>query len=394
MSDHEFRSENVNDSPREPPAKRGKMGPNKPPFRGNRGKPSGQKRQDSYRQKIGAQVMADRKRALDAKYDIGLPLDNLHLDGEQGIAINAAPVQVSTRGVGAATAVSYSTAAAEVPKVLTTCTIHQAYRCVLLQFAVKYKEAWSDAKLPLRPLDGMFRDEIVSYEIESIVKSFPRTFSLCANIFSGIGVFEFNQGTYHTVVPSDIGDMTNAAFRVTSYNLRTIVDIMSSNEAVNRGQFATLNPIPGAVYTATQRMTNGTTVIPAGWPDRELVISDFTSFEAMLNLVESKRRHLVASFVYSGRAQPFALVNYNIAAASIATAGRITGANNIYTFSIPYDTVYYSLFPIGNDILLRGALSLLGENLEEWEFPERSKRLSIRSASFDWNHYSKRAVNR
>lgn len=380
---------NSSENPKEQDVPR-RFPPKGKPFRGNRGKQSSQRRQDDHRRKVSEpfvkQLQEDLKKRCFADYSLPLP----DLKTSTMVAKNTSQLMVSTRGVGAATSRVFTSIASQYrQKAAAICTVHQAFRCCLLQATLKLQRARETT--PHASLSGSENDFIfLEPAIVSIVESSTKSFNLVSNVLSGIGWMDVTGDTFVTCVRS--GDLNHSRWlSMTALTLRELVELSRNGTSITRRLFRALNTIPGCDYDDHNRLINVDEVCPPDWlanPARSF--ADFNAFNALLSFVEGKMPWLVGRVTYDGKAFPHALINRTI---SRDTAGSVIPNGQDSYFTIDPDVRWYSRRTLDEGVYVRGALSLLGE-LYVIRGDHRQQRDAVTSTTLDWNFFASKTQER
>ncbi|GAB0092029.1 hypothetical protein DMENIID0001_069720 [Sergentomyia squamirostris] len=364
----------------------------KPYNRGTRGKASQAKRTDDFRRRVGAEVMRETRENIPAQYT-RFTLDLPDLDSRTSIAKNTSRLYVSTRGVGTGVARSYTAAVAQCgSKVSNACTALKAYRCCLLQAALRFQLARERTPhVSLAPVT--VKNIFLPPDLYSVVQSHTRTFSLVANVLSGVGWLSVNDDTFVTVLHVT-EDYAQRVIELLPDTLRAVITRASApgaNHAEDRSTFRALSTIPGVEYGTSDRVVNADSIVPPNWPtDVSQVIADFDAFEGMLSILQTKMPWLVSSFGLDGKAEPSALIQRSMSSDS---AGCVTSVDNTFQFDIGYNESWYSRRSLGEAQFVRGALSLLGEIWNDEEITN-AEHAAVCFSMVDWNHYASKATER
>lgn len=325
-----------------------------------RGRVSTEKRTDAFRSKQNAKLMADPnaltkgRTAMDAKYlTLGLDLPDL---APKAVPVpQAAAVPISLRGVGVSAAMSYGKAVSLAPaKVLSLCTIHQAFRACLLQAWLKLHRAqesvpYSTLGMPVH-VDFHMPDEL-----RSLVSDYPLAFSLVSNMLGGIGWSQVGADNYRTYVPALAG---LDAFGIYPLNLRSTLDLFQSIDDDAAMVFRQSCTVPGIVYDNNGYIANINEVAPVEWPNRALCRQDLDAYSGLLTFLKGKYG-LVSEVSYEPKAVPLALIRREIA--DPEASGVITQNGNSFEFTIGHSEQWFSRTMLDGQTWSRGILSLLGD---------------------------------
>jgi hypothetical protein len=373
------------------------------PFRGGRGKSSRQNRQDSYRKAKSEQFVKD----LHAKHDSKMAeyascqdrvLERIK-DSVAPVTKHSAQLSISTRGLGASVAETYSRITAAYPKLLRICSAPQMYRIALLQASYRLQLADRDKVKPtlgLRPFEDLF----YAGDISDLLKAPRLTGSLIANVLNGIGWFEIQQCSFWTCLErspfiTDIDDDGNeqqvlaedAAMLLTASNIRDVINYLVENAD---DSFLQMNPIPGADWSDAGLLENGDELFPADWLDRSALKADFTAVDTFFSMARVRFEYLVTDYSITGKAGPQSLISriYD----SIDEAGSVTTiSENRYSFAGSVGT-YFSAYSLDASLFGLGVLSMLGE-CHITCVDSRTKSLAVESTTVDIGALLNRVLN-
>lgn len=364
------------------PVKEGSSSGKKKGKRKFRGKGSSEKHSEAHRDRINSETIAAHRAKVFGKTfgDADLePLPEIR-ELEEPVERLVSQISASTRGIGFAVAVSYERALASFPvKVPQLCTVFQAYRASLLQAFLKVVTAYEER--PKASLDPVDVDYVLTEELRQLIRGFPDSFSLVANVVSGLGWFEHSGCAFWPYIQCRLdrqGRVIPDPFCVLPSNLRSTAERMTvMARAAAREQFVRLNPWPGANYDAEFRLVNIDDVVPEDWPNRVSARRDLLAYQALLQFLANKSQRCVRSCDFRGKGSPHALVSRR------ALLGeRVAVEGNDYIIQFHPDSQLYGVLPVSEQEAVRGGLSLVGEAIAPSRY--RSPNIATWTRSFDW----------
>lgn len=348
-----------------------------------RGKGSSEKHAETFRDRINSETMAShRSRVFDKTYgDADLEPIPVVRELEEPAERLVSQIHASTRGVGFAVAASYERALASYPmKVPQLCSIFQAYRASLLQAYLKVVVAYEER--PKASLDPVDVDFTLTEELRNLIRGFPDSFSLVANVVSGLGWFEHSGCSFWPYIRcrrDNNGRVIPDPFCVSAANLRdTAVRMAGVGRAAAREQFVRLNPWPGATYTDDNRLENLEEVAPVGWPDRNSARRDLLAYQALLQFLANKSQRCVRACDFRGKGSTHALVSRR---ARLDERILVDDDGHLVIEFAPGSQLY-GVLPVSEQEVVRGGLSLVGESLTPHGY--RSPPAATWTRSFDW----------
>lgn len=225
----------------------------------------------------------------------------------------AAPLSVTSRGVGVAVAVAYSRACTtwDFGAVSAVATIHQVYRVSLMCFHMKVYLA-QQIQVESAAVGGAFRRLVVQDELREIIVQISQVPSVLALVLDCVGKIEYEGRVWHMGYPTTVSCDSAIEYRYLTLSPDTIRDTLTwlanpDTPEAERNEFIAHNPIPGAQYVAGL-LLNADMIWPLEYTS-DMVRHDVHCFKNWITRVESRLpAHTFPSITWSGHGSAGGLI--------------------------------------------------------------------------------------